>query len=185
MKEQMVLLRAVHGTWEGWQYMALDEFLHRLDLKGLKAGQLLVGMVLPPARQQMPNCSTPESHSDPSHYGEPTPIYLQRGWPPCLCWRRIVSSREIQRARSVARTLVPPRLPLKRRTVERVWMFEHEGFRPLWPVIFFLPWLLVGVGYLLESVLHWRSRTASSHPVYVFHSRLTSNANKYRDQRGR
>jgi hypothetical protein len=54
MNEQMVLLRAVDGTWEGWRCMALDEFLQRLDLSALKAGQLLVGMVLPPARQQMP-----------------------------------------------------------------------------------------------------------------------------------
>jgi hypothetical protein len=55
MNEQMVLLRAVHGNWEGWRCMALHEFLQRLDLRALKAGQLLVGMVLPPARQQMPN----------------------------------------------------------------------------------------------------------------------------------
>ena len=55
MKEQMVLLRAVHGTWEGWRCMALDEFLQRIDLRALKSGQLLVAMVLPPARQQMPN----------------------------------------------------------------------------------------------------------------------------------
>jgi len=55
MKEQRVLLRAVHGTWEGWRCMALDEFLQRLDLRKLKAAELLVGMVLPPARQQMPN----------------------------------------------------------------------------------------------------------------------------------
>jgi len=55
MNEPMVLLRAVHGTWEGWRCMALDEFLHRVDLRAWKAGQLLVGMVLPPARQHMPN----------------------------------------------------------------------------------------------------------------------------------
>jgi hypothetical protein len=55
MTEQMVLLRAVHGTWEGWRCMALDEFLQRLDLRALNAGQLLVGMVLPPARKQMRN----------------------------------------------------------------------------------------------------------------------------------
>jgi hypothetical protein len=55
MNEQMVLLRAVQGTWEGWRCMALEEFLQRVDLRALKAGQLLVGMVLPPARQKMPN----------------------------------------------------------------------------------------------------------------------------------
>ena len=55
MNEQKVLLRAADGRWEGWRCMALDEFLQRLDLKALKAGQVLVGMVLPPTRQQMPN----------------------------------------------------------------------------------------------------------------------------------
>jgi hypothetical protein len=55
MNKQMVLLRAVQGTWEGWRCMALDDFLQRVDLRALKAGQVLVGMVLPPARQQMPN----------------------------------------------------------------------------------------------------------------------------------
>jgi hypothetical protein len=55
MNEQWVLLRAVDGTWEGWRCMALEEFLRRVDLRSLKAGQLLVAMVLPPARQQAPN----------------------------------------------------------------------------------------------------------------------------------
>jgi hypothetical protein len=48
MDGQMVLLRAVDGSWEGWRWMARDEFLQRVDLSALKAGQLLVGMVLPP-----------------------------------------------------------------------------------------------------------------------------------------
>jgi hypothetical protein len=55
MNEQLILLRAVDGSWEGWRCMALHEFLQRLDLRALQAGQLLVGMVLPPARQQLPN----------------------------------------------------------------------------------------------------------------------------------
>ena len=55
MNERMVLLRAVDGSWEGWRCMALDEFLERVDLSALKAGQLLIAMVLPPARQRMPN----------------------------------------------------------------------------------------------------------------------------------
>jgi hypothetical protein len=55
MNEQMVLLRAVQGTWEGWRCMALEEFLQRVDLRALKAGQLLVAMVLPQARAQLPN----------------------------------------------------------------------------------------------------------------------------------
>ena len=55
MNEQMVLLRAVQGTWEGWRCMALEEFLQRVDLRALKAGQVLVGMVLPPSRRHMSN----------------------------------------------------------------------------------------------------------------------------------
>lgn len=55
MNKQMVLLRAVDGTWEAWRCMSLDEFLQRLDLRALKAGQLLVGMVLPPTRRQSAN----------------------------------------------------------------------------------------------------------------------------------
>ena len=53
MNERMVLLRAVDGTWEGWRCMALEEFLKRVDLKALRAGQVLVAMVLPP--RQRPN----------------------------------------------------------------------------------------------------------------------------------
>ena len=34
----------------------------------------------------------------------------------------------------------------------------HTGIRHLWPVIFFLPWLLIGIVFLVESVLHRRSR---------------------------
>jgi hypothetical protein len=41
-------------------------------------------------------------------------------------------------------------------------MVEHEGLRPLWPVIFFLPWVFVGVAYLLEAVLHRRSWTLAT-----------------------
>lgn len=33
-------------------------------------------------------------------------------------------------------------------------MFAHAaGFRPLWPVMLFLPWLLVGVAWLVRSLL--------------------------------
>ena len=35
-------------------------------------------------------------------------------------------------------------------------MFVHAGFRNLWPVIFFLPWVLLSGAYLLASVLHRR-----------------------------
>jgi hypothetical protein len=30
-------------------------------------------------------------------------------------------------------------------------LFAETGFRPLWPVIFFLPWLLVGIAYLFAA----------------------------------
>jgi hypothetical protein len=33
-------------------------------------------------------------------------------------------------------------------------MFSHAaGFRPLWPVLLFLPWLLVGAGWLVRALL--------------------------------
>lgn len=35
-------------------------------------------------------------------------------------------------------------------------MFLHPGFRPLWPVIFFLPWLLLGAAYILLWALQRR-----------------------------
>jgi len=40
-------------------------------------------------------------------------------------------------------------------------MFAHSAFRPLWPVVFFLPWLLVGVAYIFEALLRRRVRLAS------------------------
>ena len=41
-------------------------------------------------------------------------------------------------------------------------MFAHSTFRPLWPVVFFLPWLLVGAAYILEALLQRRSRLAGT-----------------------
>lgn len=32
-------------------------------------------------------------------------------------------------------------------------LFAETGFRPLWPVIFFLPWFLIGIACLLVPVL--------------------------------
>jgi hypothetical protein len=37
-------------------------------------------------------------------------------------------------------------------------MFVHAGFRSLWPVIFFLPWVLLSGAYLPAWVLHRRVR---------------------------
>ena len=33
-------------------------------------------------------------------------------------------------------------------------LFQHAGFRSLWPVALFLPWLLVGVAYLVAAMIH-------------------------------
>jgi hypothetical protein len=57
MTQEMVLVRAVDGTWEGWRCMAVEEFLQRLDLDAWRDGQLLTGMRLPRRRV---------SQSDPS-----------------------------------------------------------------------------------------------------------------------
>ncbi|MDB6009347.1 MAG: hypothetical protein JWL65_1597 [Gammaproteobacteria bacterium] len=50
MNGETVLLRVVDGAWEGWKWMALDEFLQRISMDSWDARQALVGMVLPPAR---------------------------------------------------------------------------------------------------------------------------------------
>src|SRR5947208_1783724 len=47
-------------------------------------------------------------------------------------------------------------------------IFQHEGFRALWPVVFFLPWFLVGVAYLVAAMVHGR-REASAPSVPVRH----------------
>ena len=50
-------------------------------------------------------------------------------------------------------------------------MFAHSEFRPLWPVVFFLPWLLVGMAYSVEALLIQRRsrgllmRRAASTPL--------------------
>jgi hypothetical protein len=52
MNRQMILLRVEQGVWEGWQWMALEDFLERVRLDAWKAGEeSMVGMILPPARQ--------------------------------------------------------------------------------------------------------------------------------------
>jgi hypothetical protein len=30
-------------------------------------------------------------------------------------------------------------------------MFSHGGYKPLWPIIFFIPWLYIGAAMLRES----------------------------------
>jgi hypothetical protein len=33
-------------------------------------------------------------------------------------------------------------------------LFQHEGFRSLWPVVLFLPWIVIGIAYLLGAMAH-------------------------------
>jgi len=55
MNAQVILLRAVDGSLEAWRCMPLDEFLRRLDLRALQAGQQLEGTVLPQVRLRRAN----------------------------------------------------------------------------------------------------------------------------------
>jgi hypothetical protein len=50
MGGEMVLLRVVDDTREGWNCMPFGEFLERINLASWKDGQELVGMVLPRSR---------------------------------------------------------------------------------------------------------------------------------------
>jgi hypothetical protein len=40
-------------------------------------------------------------------------------------------------------------------------MFVHAGFKPFWPVIFFLPWFIFGVACFFAVVFHRRRRAAA------------------------
>ncbi len=53
MHDEMVLLRAAEGSWEGWRCMALHEFLDRISLDSWNEEQVLVAMVLPSARDRL------------------------------------------------------------------------------------------------------------------------------------
>lgn len=50
MGDEMVLLRVVDDTREGWNWMPFDQFLEQINLASWKDGQELVGMVLPHRR---------------------------------------------------------------------------------------------------------------------------------------
>jgi hypothetical protein len=41
-----------------------------------------------------------------------------------------------------------------RHPVTKMLMLAHAAARPLWPVVFFLPWLVLGITYLIEAVRH-------------------------------
>jgi hypothetical protein len=53
MGGEMVLLRVVEETQEGWKWMPFEEFLERINLDTWKDGQALVGMVLPQPRPSL------------------------------------------------------------------------------------------------------------------------------------
>jgi len=45
-------------------------------------------------------------------------------------------------------------------------LFVEIGFKALWPVIFFVPWLFIGIAYLLAPLLRWHSRPATIHRTH-------------------
>lgn len=47
MSGEVVLLRVVEDTREGWKCMPLEEFLERINLASWNDGQELIGMILP------------------------------------------------------------------------------------------------------------------------------------------
>jgi hypothetical protein len=43
-------------------------------------------------------------------------------------------------------------------------LFQHAGLRSSWPILLFLPWVLVGLGFLLKAIRDKRpGRSASAH----------------------
>lgn len=52
-------------------------------------------------------------------------------------------------------------------------MFDHTGFRSLWPVMLLLPWFFVGLAYLLTAVLRAKQsegrRTAAGAHHFPMH----------------
>jgi hypothetical protein len=53
------------------------------------------------------------------------------------------------------------------RREEEIIMFLHAGPRPLWPIIVFLPWLLLGFAYLIESLLRRRAGSTAIHHMHA------------------
>lgn len=47
-----------------------------------------------------------------------------------------------------------------------------SGVRHLWPVIFLLPWFIIGAAFLVESILHRLTRTGSERVRMRAHSRV-------------
>ncbi len=53
MQGDMVLLKVVVGTREGWGLMTREEFLQKLNLEVWRTEEILVGTVLPPAPSRL------------------------------------------------------------------------------------------------------------------------------------
>jgi hypothetical protein len=45
-------VRVVEGSWEGWKWMELSEFLQQVSIETWNERYALVAMVLPPARRE-------------------------------------------------------------------------------------------------------------------------------------
>jgi len=55
MRREVVLLKAVEGTREGWLVMERDEFLEQMDLEAWDTEQVLIGTMLPASSPRKPN----------------------------------------------------------------------------------------------------------------------------------
>jgi hypothetical protein len=49
----LVLLKAVVGSREGWGVMTLEDFLEKLDLEVWRDNETVIGTILPQTRQRM------------------------------------------------------------------------------------------------------------------------------------
>ncbi len=55
MRREVVLLKAVEGTREGWLVLEREEFLEQMNLETWSTDQVLIGTVLPAGPPRKPN----------------------------------------------------------------------------------------------------------------------------------
>lgn len=80
-------------------------------------------------------------------------VYLQSIRTPSPTWAQIVSSGEMQHPLSVARTLPGQEITCEHwRQAGETRMLVHAGLRPLWPVMLFAPWVVLGLACLLQAL---------------------------------
>lgn len=53
MQDDMVLLKVVVGSRQGWGVMSLQDFLQKLDLEVLRTDEILIGTILPRASRRL------------------------------------------------------------------------------------------------------------------------------------